>query len=258
MSETLNFPRDVERRKYFVQESVEHPAKLEIRTYRWLVEKYTKPGHIILDPMSGIGTVHLAALMDRHTTGIEISDRFVEIQQQNIEKLKGLGATGTMSLVQMDCRRFLPLAKGSIDAIIFSPPYGAVQKASGTTSQFLEDKRIKVGYDEQIANIGNITVYPLYLSAMKQVYKLCADSLSHGQIFILVTKDFLKSGERIWLSRDTIRICMEVGFSLLDWHLRYTDPRLFQITAKAGREAKGKDKPYLNISYEDLLVFQKE
>jgi len=87
MGETLDFKRDVNRKLYFVDESREHGAKLELRTFEWLVNRYTSPGDTILDPMSGIGTVHFAATIDRRTWAIELAERFVEIQHMNMDKL---------------------------------------------------------------------------------------------------------------------------------------------------------------------------
>ena len=107
MGEYLDYQRDTLRYKYFVGESKEHQAKLELRTYEWLVEKYTEPGDIILDPMSGIGTVHFAASMGRSTIGIELSPRFAEIQRMNIEMIRLTAGIHADTLVlEGDCRRY--------------------------------------------------------------------------------------------------------------------------------------------------------
>jgi len=263
MGERLNFPRDTERYRNFVRESTEHPAKLEIRTFAWLVEQYTKPGDTILDPMSGIGTVHWAATMGRNTVAIELVPRFVEIQRMNIEKLRtdhGFTSPQEPKLFEGDCRRFLPLSSiglPSVEAIVFSPPYGSLISGADKGNKLMEEKHIVMTYDEQIANVGNLSVYPQYLEAMKGIYRKCFETTKPGGVLVSVTKDYIKAGRRVWVSRDNLRIMLAAGYVMEDWHTRYTDPKIFQITAQKRREEKGEDKAVLNIDSEDLLVVRK-
>ncbi len=267
MGEILNFPRDNLRRKLFVQESTEHQAKLEIRTFQWLVERYTKPGETIIDPMSGIGTVHVAATMERNTIAIEISPRFVELQHMNIAKLnQELGINANTQVLEGDCRRFLPILRtpnsdGSYTrySTIFSPPYGDLFKASkAEKSDFMKDKHINIGYDLQDANVGNISNYPLYLNAMRVIYQLCNQSLFIGETMVIVVKDYVKGGDRVLCTKDNIRMCYDTGFEVREWHERYTDPKVFQIKARANRIAKGLvHRPELDIDFEDIVVLEK-
>jgi len=260
MGEVLDFPRDNLRYKYFVRESNQHQAKLECQTFQWLVEKYTNPGDTILDPMSGIGTVHLAATMGRNTIAIEISPEFVGLQWENVQKLTevlGIPDGVDVQVLEGDCRRFLPLSEPA-SAVIFSPPYGSLWKASAAPkSKFAEEKHINIGYDLQDANVGNISTYPLYLSAMKEIYKSCNQSLKMGSYLISVTKDYVKGGQRVYVSKDNMVQLIAAGFQLTDWHFRYTDPKIFQIKARSLREEKGTGRAELDIDYEDILVCQK-
>lgn len=277
MGEILDYPRDILRRKYFVPEHVEHQAKLEVQTYIWLVEHYTQPGDIILDPMSGIGTVHFAATMGRHTVGIEISERFYEIQQWNLAKFDDeLGLNAGSIIYLGDCRRFLPLTGwpasfGSMesqvqqalaerhqkaDIVIFSPPYADLWKTT-KKSAFHEEKHINIGYSDDAGNIGNITNYPLYLAAMREVYSLCNRSLKPGGRLITVTKDYVRARQRVYISKDNVACCLDAGFQVEDWHFRYTDPKVFQIGARKERAESGIDLPELDIDYEDVIVLQK-
>ena len=265
MGEILDFKRDVQRKKYFVRESLEHGAKLEVRTLRWLVEKYSKPGDTILDPMSGIGTIHLAATMGRNTLAIELSPRFVEIQKINIEKLgQELGINAQTNILQGDCRRHLPV-NPQADAIIFSPPYADVEKA-GITAGFTHSsgkhtgEKVNVGsfgYDEQQSNVGNLTIYPLYLDAMRVIYKLCNQSIPIGAPIIIITKDKVKSGERVYISKDNARVATEMGFQMEDWHMRDAGLAIRQIVPQKRRIEKGTDRPELLVRYEDLIVMRK-
>lgn len=260
----LDYPRDNLRFQYFVRESVEHGAKLEIQTYEWLIHEYTKLGDVILDPMSGIGTVHYAILSRRHTIGIELHDRFVEIQYSNVKKLKEIAKErgilpGLTQVYLGDARRFLPIDPKP-DTIIFSPPYGSVFKKPKERHEMFKDKSLYKGYGDEFANIGNIPIYPVYLLSMQEIYKLCNQSLPLGGLMILITKDYVKNRERILVSVDTLRICIEVGFTLVDWHYRIVNPSLWQIMNRdrilADIEA-GIRKEGLTINHEDILVLRK-
>lgn len=258
---TFNYPRDTERKRLFVPESSEHQAKLEIRTYKELVNLYTNEGDTILDPMSGIGTVHLAATMGRNTVAIELVPRFVELQHLNIEHLnKVLGINATTTVLEGDCRRWLPLPNALCSfqptAVIFSPPYGDLWKV-GADSKFHQEKHINIGYDTQVSNVGQITVYPTYLAAMRNIYKLCYQSLPSGAPMIVVTKDYVKGGQRVYLAKDTVKLLLEVGFAFEAWHQRVVDPRIFQIIHNRRREQQGNVDLSLRISAEDILVFRK-
>lgn len=257
MGEFLDYPLDSLRYKYFVRESAEHGAKLEIRTFQWLVERYTKPGDTILDPMAGVGTVHWAATLGRNTIAIELGERFREIHKMNIEALrKNPGFNGNEPvLYEGDCRRFLPLDK-PVDAVIFSPPYGSVEK--GASSKSFEERPQYFGYSDEDANIGNISSYPFYMEAMKVVYWLCYQSLKPGAPLILITKDYVSKGDRIYVSKDNAKVAYDVGYVLEDWHLRSSPMKGHTSGQHAKRrQAKGTDRPELNIDVEDILVLRK-
>ncbi len=263
MGEILNFPRDILRYKYFARESNQHQAKLEIQTYQWLVEKYTNPGDWILDPMSGVGTVHFAATMGRNTMAVEISEDFVDIQYLNLQKLdETLGINADSIVAHGDCRRVLPAPNpawglyAQPNSIIFSPPYGDLWKVTKQTD-FHKEKHINIGYDEQDANVGQISNYPLYLNAMREIYTICNRCLLIGSRMIIVVKDYVKQGRRVYCSKDNLVMALQSGFIFEDWHQRYTDPKVFQIKARKDRAEKGNINIELNIDYEDVIVLVK-
>lgn len=50
-----------------------YPAKFFPELPRWLIQKYTKPGDIVLDPFMGSGTSNIEALLlGRHSVGIDV------------------------------------------------------------------------------------------------------------------------------------------------------------------------------------------
>lgn len=288
MSCVLDYPRDSLRYEYFVRDSNQHQAKMELRTFKWIVERYTKVGDTILDPMSGVGTVHFANYMGRHTIAIELVPEFIELQHRNIKNMTELWEAGmfygefdtwdfepTMlkgqpTILEGDCRRFLPLVPEyfgnpslipTIDAVVLSPPYGNLWafSESNRESKIAKEKNYVVGYDDSDANVGNYPNYIHYLTAMKIIYGKCYETLRPGGVLVTVVKDYIHQGKRLLCSKDNLRLCLEVGFIPEDWHFRAagmtTSP--YAMANRAKRIEAGKHREELDIKFEDILVLRK-
>jgi len=117
-------------------EAVMHPAKFNVHLVEFLIDKFTKPGNIVLDPMAGTGILGvIAALRGRNTIQVEIEPRFYEWMEkarQNVEKTPTLGRKGWIVNILGDARKLSELLKqvgvivtnySVVDAVITSPPY---------------------------------------------------------------------------------------------------------------------------------------
>lgn len=111
---------------FFTRESVTHPAKMNLNLLRWILETYTEPGEVVLDPMAGTGsTIILASILGRHGIAVELEPRFCDMIRANIElteKQTTLIPKGRMTCIQGDARELSKLL-GESDAIVTSPPY---------------------------------------------------------------------------------------------------------------------------------------
>lgn len=62
-----------------------HPTPKPLGVTRWLIEKSTDSGQVVLDPFAGSGTTLVAAKrLGRKAIGIEISERFCEIAAKRL------------------------------------------------------------------------------------------------------------------------------------------------------------------------------
>jgi len=246
----------------------------------WCVNRYTKPGDTILDPMSGTGTIHLAAFEGRNTIGVELVPGFVNLQEQNWKNLLDLwfkdelysigdfwdnvcptiNQIGRHSILLGDSRAILPTLD-PVDAIIFSPPYGSLWafKSGTRDSKIAQEKNYVVGYDESPAQVGNLTNYAAYLAAMQYIYTACAQVLKPGGTLVTIVKDYIKGGERIECSKDNLRLCVKAGLVPIEWHYRDTSVQNNPFSARntALRKSAGKHKANLEINTEDIIVLQK-
>ncbi|WP_147279887.1 DNA methyltransferase [Legionella worsleiensis] len=63
----------------------EHPCPRNLTHVEWLIEKFTNPDDIILDPFMGSGTTAVAALnRGRKFIGIEIEKKFIALSEKRI------------------------------------------------------------------------------------------------------------------------------------------------------------------------------
>jgi site-specific DNA-methyltransferase (adenine-specific) len=65
-----------------------HPTEKPIELYKWLIERYSKPGDTILDPTFGSGnSIFTAYEMDRSAIGIEKDEGFYKKAADKLEAL---------------------------------------------------------------------------------------------------------------------------------------------------------------------------
>ena len=141
----IKFKRDTSFRKnFFTPESFAHPAKMDSQLLLWIVNKYTKVGETILDPMAGSGTAMLACTMGRNVVLVELEDKFCKMMRDNweiVRMMPQLGFTmGDCQIIQGDARRLEGLL---LDKCIFSPPHGdSLNEKKNTTSTNPNHKKI--------------------------------------------------------------------------------------------------------------------
>lgn len=140
--------------KYFPEEAVAHPAKINLHLLNYLILNYTKEGDTVLDCMCGTGsTVVLSVLNNRNGIGVELEEKFTGWAKQainNVEQQQTLMSKGKGIVICGDSRKLsevLKEHKEEISSVLFSPPYGQVQKGGGIAIKGYEGKH---GKDENL------------------------------------------------------------------------------------------------------------
>ena len=63
-----------------------HPTQKPLAVMYWILERYSNPGDLILDPFCGSGTTCVAAkMLGRRYIGIDISETYCKIARQRLE-----------------------------------------------------------------------------------------------------------------------------------------------------------------------------
>jgi len=216
----IRFPSDADYRKVMFPDEVnKHAAKANVYLIQACIEYVSQLGQMLLDPMSGTGTLMVGALIGRTVFNIEISDKFIALQQEAIKKLEEIapGISNNISLICAPCQTILPIPDFA-DHIIFSPPYAGIMKSKGKDKLTLE----KTDYDmaeytyTHPLNIGLMNDF-LWSQQMEGVYRKCFATLKPGGTMTIVVKDHYekqKDGvrKRIQLSQAAVDASVRVGF----------------------------------------------
>lgn len=211
-----NYPRSV---LYFPKDEEHyHPTQKPVALLTYLINTYSNPGDIILDPTMGSGSTGVAALgCGRNFVGFEPDPEFFEIAEKRIaDCVRGTTATvddvqephldilphppvpatvadshptvpsieGDTTLYNGDCLEVMRgMEAGSIDIAFTSPPYNLRNSSGGgmkTGGGIWESMKLKNGY----ASYSDDMPYPEYVEWQKQclreMWRLLSDD---GAIF---------------------------------------------------------------------------
>jgi len=148
--------------KYFIADAITHPAKANCYMLHFLIEAFTKPGDMILDPMAGTGSTGVVAnLLGRNAILVDLEEKFCRWMRENV-KLVEKDAKGKSIVIQGDSRHLSSLlSKENINTIITSPPYSeslSDGEGPGATSKnnIHKEPSSLNKYSDNEKNIGNL------------------------------------------------------------------------------------------------------
>ena len=255
----------------YVPESSEHPGKMLPELARRIVEEYSAPGDLVVDPMCGIGTTLVeGAALRRRCLGVELEERWATVAEANLDHVLGPDQRDLAEVRVGDARLLADVladVAGSVDLVATSPPYGC---DAGTIdkSAWLAGRRLCKGetlnYSTGRSNLGHARG-SAYLAEMAAVYEASFGVLRPGGLLVTVTKNTRRGGRLFDLAGATVRLAHEVGFRYLQHVVALLAavregglvprPSFWQLTQLRGAHARG--WPVHLVAHEDVLVFAK-
>lgn len=168
----------------FLKQATSHPAKMNTHFLEFLIERHTKEGDTVLDPMSGSGSTGVvSALLNRNAVCVELERKFYEWMEEareNVEKVQTITPKGRIRNICGDARRLSELL-GRADVAITSPPYGASMNAKNPVSKWSEEakRRWFATYKKQGGGLN----YEGFIKLMeKQVYQYSENTNNIGNL----------------------------------------------------------------------------
>ena len=251
----LTFRRDHHlRRRFFVERSFEHKARVNLFWLAWLLDQYTQPGDLVLDPLGGAGSILLAATKQRRVITGDVEANYARMMLANARKIGGQLFSEPTQIARWDAGR-LPLPDRCVDAVVTSPPYFDLfsdwnAKSSGADihGDHIGPTGQCYGFDPR--QIGNVHVYEDYLRTMRAVYAECIRVLRPGGKIVLIVGDKVRRGGVVPVVHDTQTLLLALGAWRWESHVRQTRPSRYR---RIHAQQQGPDYPLLDS--ETALVF---
>ena len=175
-----------------------HPAKYPETLVEGFIERFTKRGDRVFDPMVGTGSTLVAALRKgRHSAGTDLSAEFVEISKRRVRDESSPNLFDSIALradvFEADAAKLFlldQLKESSFDYAITSPPYWSMLSNKGSENQ--EKRRsqgLKIVYSNDDRDLGNVSNYDEFINLLESVYLQVALLLKPGAHLTVVVKN---------------------------------------------------------------------
>lgn len=204
-----------------------HPAPFSYTDVARLIRMFTKPGGVVLDPFSGIGsTLKACALEGRQGIGFELYPDFAELTATRLAKEvpTEVLAGNPQTILNGDSRALgKQLEPDSVDFIVTSPPYWSIlnKKSDHKVKQTREAHGLVTNYGDDDRDLGNIDDYEEFIEVLGDTLATAGAALKHKGYMAIIVGDF-RHGSRYYMFHADIARAMEArGFSLQAMNVLY-------------------------------------
>ncbi|MBF8289140.1 MAG: Methyltransferase [Chloroflexi bacterium] len=253
-----------------------HGANKPPRLMARLIEFFTKPDELVVDPFAGVGGTLLGAAMargPRRAIGIELSPRWTEVYRSvaaaaltAAKPLADLGAQdpgGERTFDPSGCEmrvgdarlllREIPAA--SVQFVATDPPYNVqlpMTMSGGAISEAWSNRRTDYAMiTDDPADLANAADYPAFLDAMTDILGEIHRVLVPGRYAVLIVRDAYQGGRYLFTGSDLA--ARAAGAGLI--------PKGDVVWYQAGTRLRPYGYPNVyvpNIAHQHILVLRKE
>ena len=219
-----------------------HGANKPPRLMARLIEFFTRPGELVLDPVAGVGGTLLGAAICRSprlALGFELEPRWVQVYETVVrdaggdgngtapEVLADLGsadpggprrfAPGGSRLVVGDATRLLTeLEDASVDFVATDPPYNPqlrLTMAGGRLAEQFANRRTDYAMlTDDPADLANSASYPEYLERMGAILAQLRRVLRDKRYAAIIVRDAYQDGRYRFTAADLAERAEAAGF----------------------------------------------
>ncbi|MGI5206258.1 TRM11 family SAM-dependent methyltransferase [Spirillospora sp. CA-108201] len=263
-------PSRLQRHGRYTPESMRHPGKMLPAIASTIIEAFTRPGDLVVDPMCGIGTTLVEAIhLGRDAAGVEYEPNFVHLTLDNLGLAHSQGATGTPQLACGDARNIATIYRalhGKAALVLTSPPYGSHTHGHIRSGRDNGGGKILKRHHRYSTDRGNLAHQPLpgLLTGFGQILSSGGTLLRPGGVIAVTVRPIRVRGQLVDLPGQVIETADRSGLVLTGRHVALLaglrDGRLvnrasfFQMLET--RRARDRGLPACATAHEDLLLFQ--
>lgn len=263
-------PSRLQRQGRYTPASMRHPGKMLPAIAATVIEAFTRPGDLVVDPMCGIGTTLVEAIhRGRDAAGVEYEPDFVHLTLGNLQHAHAQGATGTPQLVCGDARNIATLYRdlhGRAALVLTSPPYGSHTHGHIRSGRDNGGGKIDKRHHRYSTDRGNLAHQPLpgLLDAFGHILAGSALLLRPGGVIAVTVRPIRARGELIDLPGQVIDTARHHGLVLTGRHVALlaglrdgglvNRASFFQMLET--RRARERGIPACATVHEDLLLLR--
>ena len=257
-----------------------HGANKPPRLMARLIEFFTRPGELVLDPFAGVGGTLLGAAIcrgPRRALGIELDPRWAEVYRSVVAEacaerdgegpvLADLGATDpggprsfdprAVELRVGDARDVLPtLPDAGVDFVATDPPYNVqlpMTMAGGPLAETHANRRTDYAMRSDLpGDLANLPDYAAFLDALAGILAELRRVLRPGRYACVIVRDAYQGGRYLFTGADVAARAASVGLV----------PKGDVIWHQAGSRLRpyGYPRAYVpNIVHQHVLVLRRE
>jgi len=197
----------------------QHPAPFSFQDVARLIKFFTKKGEMVLDPFVGVGsTLKAAALEGRSGVGIELNEKYAGLARERLatEVEPRLLRASSQKVIRGDARRALAkLPKDSVKLVVTSPPYwNILHKKDHKAKQERVGNGLDTHYSNDVADLGNIADYDVFVHELADTLALSRECLSDGGHMCIVVGDFRHKARYYMFHADIAHAMESRGFTL--------------------------------------------
>ena len=211
-----------------------HGANKPPRLMARLIEFFTRPGELVLDPFAGVGGTLLGAAIcraPRRALGFELDPRWTDVYAQVVRAAlgerdglgpllrdlgnadpggeRGFDAQGVTMRLGDATELLRELADGSVDFVATDPPYNPQLRQTMTGGRLAErfaNRRTDYAMVSQDpADLANSASYEEYLERMAAVFAELRRVLRAGRYAVLIVRDAYQQGRYRFTAADLAR-----------------------------------------------------
>jgi DNA modification methylase len=218
-----------------------HGANKPPRLMARLIEFFTRPGELVLDPFAGVGGTLLGAAIcrsPRRSLGFELDPRWTAIYESVVADAGGGGngsgtvlvdlgaaapggprsfdASGSQMVVGDALALLRATADGSVDFVATDPPYNPqlrLTMAGGKLAERFANRRTDYAMvSDDPADLANSATYGEYLERMEAVLGELRRVLRTGRYATIIVRDAYQQGRFRFTAADLAARAEKVGF----------------------------------------------